>query len=224
MKRCSLLTIVVAALLPWVGSGAIAGSAAKSPPAQAAKKPSAIQVAPGYHRATIISLKKALRAGVPPAPPVDPARLAAARPLVQAVGLREKALAAIERAVPMMTKTIKFRNPKLTDAEMKKVPDRIRANAHATLGQLLEFQAHIYAKHFTVDQIKAITAFYRSDAGKRLLAEETTINTEMGPAKAGWTYGYLVATNKQMGGKPLQTGMVVDVRRNPPPSPAPKPH
>lgn len=217
MKRLSLRTVLVIAALPWLGTCNTASAAAESAPAKgaAAKKESAIQITPGPgRRATIVSIKKGLPEGVPPPPPADPARVAAARPLVQILGIREKAIASLGRFVPTMTETIRLRNPKLTKADMKKVPDRIRANAYATLGRLLDYQAHVFAQHYSVDQLKAIVAFYRTDAGKRMLSEGPKIDMEMGPVKRGWTYGYLVATNKEMGGTPLNTGMVVGVRSN----------
>jgi hypothetical protein len=141
------------------------------------------------------------------------------------MGLREKAVDALERFVPVVTKTIRHRNPKLTDAEMNKVPDRIRANAYATLGRLLDYAAHVYARHYTVDQLKAMAAFYRTDAGKRMLSEEPKIGVEMAPVKGSWTYGFIVTTTRQMGGTPAKPGEVVDVVRNTTPrGPAANPH
>jgi hypothetical protein len=229
MKRLSLTTVLVAAALSGLGAWDTSSAAAESRAAKgvAAKqeKDSALQIAPGPRgHATIIRIRKGLLEGVPPPPASDPARIAAARPLVQLLGLREKAIASVDRQIPVLTGTIRFRNPKLTDAQMKKVPDRIRANAYATLGRLLEYEAHVLAQHYTVDQLKAIAAFYRSDAGKRLLSEEPKIDLEMGPVKGGWTFGYIIATNKEMGGAPLTSGTVVGINQSAKPQGSVKRH
>ena len=227
MKRFSLLTILVIAM-PWLGTCDVSKAAAKAAPAQGAvskKAPAAEAIPQSPHGATIVRVRKDLVPGVPPPPLADQARVAAARPVVQLLGLRQKAIEALERFVPTVTKTVRFRNPKLTDAEMKTVPDRIRANAYATLGRLLEYAAHIYARHYTVEQLKAMAAFYRTDTGKRMLSEEPKINLEMGPVKGGWTFGFIVATTRQMGGTPPKAGEVVRIVPNAKPEgPAANPH
>jgi len=197
-------------------SPAAAPKDAKAAPAAGQNKASANQPDGSNPRhVTIIRLKRDLSEGVPSPPPADPARVAAARPLVAALGLREKALASIERFVPTMSPAVKRQTPKMTDAEAKKVPDMLRANGRADLPNLLEYQAHVLARHYTVDELKALTAFYLTPAGKKLLAEQTKVEMDMAPAKRGFSYGYLVHTLKQVGGVPPEKGAIVGVEKGP---------
>ncbi len=49
--------------------------------------------------------------------------------------------------------------------------------------------ASIYAKSFTVDELNAITAFYTSPAGKKLLSDGPIATREMGKAADIWAAG-----------------------------------
>jgi hypothetical protein len=52
--------------------------------------------------------------------------------------------------------------------------------------ELLKMQAALYAEHFSEADLKSLAAFYRSDVGKRYIAELPAIMKEMMPMAMQW--------------------------------------
>lgn len=94
-----------------------------------------------------------------PAPP-DSARLAAARTLLDASGTVNTMIAAVKANLPAQR------------AAMPQVPDefwtRFEARVIQDAPQLLDSIAVVYARSFSLEDLKALTTFYRSPLGQRL--------------------------------------------------------
>ena len=56
-------------------------------------------------------------------------------------------------------------------------------------GDLEREAARIYATTFTEDELKTITEFYKTTAGRKILSEGTIIGRELSKAARVWTAG-----------------------------------
>ena len=82
--------------------------------------------------------------------------------------------------------------PGLTDAER----DRLRVLGEAELGvgraHILDQVAIVYARHFTLDQLRAITNFLESDTGRAYTGAIPTMLPEIATALQGADFGAAV--------------------------------
>jgi hypothetical protein len=117
---------------------------------------------------------------LPPRPAADdPAKVAAARDFIIAFHPRTdpKVLAAmLDKAMPRILAEIKQQNPK---ADAKKVVQQQRTAYLANATQALDMQAHVISRHFSLQELKGLTAFYRGPLGKKLVDELANIQAEM---------------------------------------------
>ncbi len=80
------------------------------------------------------------------------------------------------------------------DVEGDKVPEQLNAIIDFEVKQLMEERfellesklVHIYAKHFSHDEIKQLIAFYRSDIGKKSMTELPAIIDESRETGQEW--------------------------------------
>ncbi|MGX5668533.1 DUF2059 domain-containing protein [Rhizobium daejeonense] len=86
--------------------------------------------------------------------------------------------------------------PNLQDEISKKVEEEALKIAPRR-ADLENEAALVYAKAFTVDELKAITAFYSSDAGKKLLKDGPIATRELLKAADIWTSGVARDLEKQ---------------------------
>ena len=114
-----------------------------------------------------------------PAPADDPARVAAAREFLITYHPRmdPKALVAmLDKFRPRMLATAKAADPK---ADANKVVDERRKSFITNLTRSLDMQSRIIARHFTVQELKGLTAFFRGPLGKKLVEETPKIQMEV---------------------------------------------
>lgn len=82
--------------------------------------------------------------------------------------------------------------PNLTETER----DRLRAVGEAELAvgraHILDAVAIVYARHFTIDQLRAITAFLESDTGRAYTGAIPTLLPEVAAALQGMDFGAAV--------------------------------
>jgi len=129
-------------------------------------------------------------ATAPAATPLDPAQLAAVKDLLAAIDADKHATAIgnsaqlqMKQLTPAILSDALSENKKLTDAQKRAAVPQLRQHALAKLaeqaGQLfttpqfhqdaLQAQRDAYAKYYTVDEIKDLTRFYKSNAGRKFL-------------------------------------------------------
>jgi hypothetical protein len=112
-----------------------------------------------------------------PAQAVDPARLAAARDLMQAEKAEElygkifsAASNAGDEAVPQILEQIQ--DPALREQVRKQMADSQNAMQQELMkhrGELIDTIAAAYARSFTVEEMRAVAAFHRSPIGAKLI-------------------------------------------------------
>jgi hypothetical protein len=109
----------------------------------------------------------------------DPAKLAAARDFIVAYRPNSdpKVVAAmLDKLMPGAIAEAKQQNPK---ADAKKLIEQQRAAYLANAAQALDIQAHVVSRHFSLQELKALTAFFRGPLGKKLANETPNIQREV---------------------------------------------
>ena len=119
--------------------------------------------------AFVLTLAAVIAASTPVrAQSVPPDSLAAARELVAAMKMTDQ----MKSIFPLMMKNLK---PVVTQnrPEVAKDFDAIMPmmidGALARTNELIDLMAAVYARNFTVDELRDITAFYRTPTGQKLL-------------------------------------------------------
>ena len=127
----------------------------------------------------VIMVLLAARPAVAQAPPPD--ALAAARELVVAAKLTDNLRKVLPGIVQRIKPIIVQGRPAVEkdfDAMIPKMLDIMQARA----GEFSEMAALIYARHLSADDLRAMTAFYRTPAGMRILDKLAVITEETGLA------------------------------------------
>ena len=114
-----------------------------------------------------------------PGKPDDPAKVAAAKEFIILFHPRmdpAKIAAQIDRFMPGMIKAAKANDPKLDD---KKYATQRRAELLAQSARALDLQSHVVSRHFSLPELKGLSAFYRSPLGRKLTEETPKISMEI---------------------------------------------
>lgn len=137
-------------------------------------------------------------AAAPQAIAVDPAALAATSELFEAMNYRAVAQGMLEqmrRTMPgLMTQSATAaidNNPKLTAAEKKDAHEKLNKELPQAVAlfngvfgdpslvdEMVRATAQIYARHFTVEELHQIAAFYRTPVGTKMLATMPQLMSE----------------------------------------------
>ena len=101
--------------------------------------------------------------------PIDPARLEAAMALLQAIGAAKQMDDLAEFMITQFaSSTLAVEESK--KAEAKKTLDAFSEKIRSYRPEMQKELATRYARRFTIDELKAITAFYRSPTGMKFIA------------------------------------------------------
>lgn len=114
-----------------------------------------------------------------PAPADDPAKVAAAREFIvlyhpQTNPANVKML--LDTRIPRM---IERKKKRIKNFDAKKFEAEMRARIMAGAAAKLDLQAHIVSRHFSLAELKALTAFFKGGLGSRLVAETPRIQQDM---------------------------------------------
>jgi hypothetical protein len=126
------------------------------------------------------------------APAPSPEALAAARELVTTINLTKQFTA----LMPTIMKALKpaiVQNRSDVERDYDALTPILLGGFQARLGELSEAVAIIYASNFSADDLHALTAFYKTPLGQKLLQKTPVVATEtMG---AGQKFGQSVAAD-----------------------------
>jgi hypothetical protein len=86
------------------------------------------------------------------------------------------ASAQIDRIMPRLIAGQKRLNPKLDTVKYEK---DTRARMMAMTLEGLDLQSHVVSRHFTIQELKDLTAFFSGAVGKKLISETPKIAQEM---------------------------------------------
>lgn len=138
--------------------------------------------------ATILVSGIALAAQVRADDAVTEEQLKAARAAISAIN----ATAQFDNILPGLAEQLKNQLIQATPNYQNEISTAVDEQALALAarrGDLEKEAATIYAKSFTVEELNAITAFYTSPAGKKLLSDGPIATREMGKAADIWAAG-----------------------------------
>ncbi|MCJ7993156.1 DUF2059 domain-containing protein [Rhizobium cremeum] len=122
--------------------------------------------------------------------------LQAARAAITALGVTNRFDNILPNIMDRLTAQLIQAYPNLQDEISKKIEDEALKLAPRR-ADLEREAALVYAKAFTVDELKAITDFYSSDAGKKLLKDGPIATRELLKAADIWTTGVARDLEKQ---------------------------
>jgi hypothetical protein len=109
----------------------------------------------------------------------DPVKVAAAREFIVVYHPQMDPLnisAKIDRFMPGMVRAAKEQDPKL---DVKKFVRERRAQLTKQAADVLDMQAHVVSRHFSRQELKQLTAFYRSTLGRKLTTETVQVQREI---------------------------------------------
>jgi hypothetical protein len=119
-------------------------------------------------------------AAAQPAAKVDPAALAAAKDYLASVHADAGMDMQVARMTMMTTAMAKRREPNL---DVDKYQQVFRAKLLPSFKQVSEAEAEVLTRHFTLQELKAMAAFYRSAAGQKMLTENPKVMQDLIPIR-----------------------------------------
>ncbi|MDR3528114.1 MAG: DUF2059 domain-containing protein [Rhizomicrobium sp.] len=119
------------------------------------------------------------------APKID-SHLAAALDVLEASNAQQNVLAMVDALTPIMLGQVKKQHPDANEKVIVAFQGAFHDEMVASTGELMKMQAAIYAEHFSEADLKALAAFYRSEAGKRFVAEQPAMMKEITPVASAW--------------------------------------
>jgi uncharacterized protein len=111
----------------------------------------------------------------PPAPPAE--NLAAAQELIQTMRATDQFKALLPTIMSNMKNTVVQNRPEMEKNYDNMVPLFTEA-ANARLNEFTDQLAAVYARHFTIDELHQIIAFYKTPTGQKMIAELPSIAKE----------------------------------------------
>jgi len=104
----------------------------------------------------------------------SPAALASARELMELKGVKSLVEPVVSGVIQQTTGTILQTNPGLTK-DLQEVSTQLRNEYQPRVGEMTNEIVQLYAQRFSEQELKDAIAFYKSPAGKKMLAEEPRI-------------------------------------------------
>ena len=120
---------------------------------------------------------------------VSDERLRAAKEVLQATGAAQQFDAIMPLMLKQINQSIVASNPKLSEPLQAMFNDIVKAFS-GRKQELLDKVAALYAKNFTVEEMTALTEFYRTDVGRKFVAAQPQLATES--MKLGQEWGRTV--------------------------------
>jgi uncharacterized protein len=113
------------------------------------------------------------------------AHLAAAQELMKVTGVDKQFDTLIPALMQQMTHLLITQNPK-EEQLIRTLQGRITQRFATDKQNLLDQAAVIYAKHFTQEEIREVSAFYKTGVGERFVQATPEIMAEMMPLGQRW--------------------------------------
>ena len=117
--------------------------------------------------------------------PTDP-KLAAAMDVVKAANVKANILNVVDAMIPVVIAQIRRQRPNANDAAISAFQTAFKDEMLANIDDYLVAAAQVYASHFSIEELGAISAFWRSDVGEKFSAAMPDITKEMLPIATAW--------------------------------------
>lgn len=115
----------------------------------------------------------------------------AALDLLNATHASENFQAVLASITPLETQQIKRAMPTLSDEAIVVIEKKLTDAVTARQDELARIQAIEYARHFDEQQLRDLTAFYRSDLGQKYVTALPAIIQETAPIVRQWITGVI---------------------------------
>lgn len=113
-------------------------------------------------------------------------RLTAAAELVDAMGGRESVVEQINRVIPLQMLALQKQFPTMSPDSRHIIESSMREEFMNGVDLLLGRIAASYAHRFTTEEMRAMTRFNRSDAGRKLREQSDDLQRELREISAKW--------------------------------------
>jgi hypothetical protein len=117
----------------------------------------------------------------------------AALEVMNANGSAANLMAMIDTLAPIEAAQIKKEHPGASDAIIATLQGVVRTAVVAHQDDLLRLYAIGYARHFTVEELHALAAFYKSDVGQKYIHEIPALVKDMTPVGISYVQKIAVA-------------------------------
>jgi uncharacterized protein len=125
-------------------------------------------------RAALLALALVAAAGSARAQQPSPAALASSRELMELKGVKSLVEPVVVGVIEQTKGTILQTNPGLTK-DLDEVSAQLRNEYQPRVAEMTNEIVQLYAQRFSEQELKEVIAFYKSAAGKKMLAEEPRI-------------------------------------------------
>ena len=125
-------------------------------------------------RAALLALALVAAAGAAQAQQPSPAALASARELMDLKGVKSLVEPVVVGVIEQTKGTILQTNPGLTK-DLDEVSAQLRNEYQPRIAEMTNEIVQLYAQRFSDQELKEAIAFYKSAAGRKMLAEEPRI-------------------------------------------------
>jgi hypothetical protein len=125
-------------------------------------------------RAALLALALVAAAGSAQAQQPSPAALASSRELMELKGVKSLVEPVVVGVIEQTKGTILQTNPGLTK-DLDEVSAQLRNEYQPRVAEMTNEIVQLYAQRFSEQELKEVIAFYKSAAGKKMLAEEPRI-------------------------------------------------
>ena len=125
-------------------------------------------------RAALLALALVAAAGAAQAQQPSPSALASARELMELKGVRSLVEPVVVGVIEQTKGTILQTNPGLTK-DLDEVSAQLRNEYQPRVAEMTNEIVQLYAQRFSEQELKEAIAFYKSAAGRKMLAEEPRI-------------------------------------------------
>jgi hypothetical protein len=125
-------------------------------------------------RAALLALALAAAAGAVQAQQPSPTALASARELMELKGVKSLVEPVVVGVIEQTKGTILQTNPGLTK-DLDEVSAQLRNEYQPRVAEMTNEIVQLYAQRFSEQELKEAIAFYKSAAGRKMLAEEPRI-------------------------------------------------
>ena len=107
--------------------------------------------------------------------------------LMDALNLRASAITVIDAILPAAVDQVRRERPNVNAQVLGEFMAAARDEMVASIDEFVKLNAQIYARHFSVEELHQISDFYRSEIGKKFVAETPAIAVESVPAMRSWS-------------------------------------
>jgi hypothetical protein len=114
------------------------------------------------------------------------ARMTAAMDLVDAMGGRESIVEQINRVIPLQMLALQKQFPTMSAESHAMIENSLRQEFMSGVDMLLGRIAASYAHRFTIDEMRSMSRFNRSEAGRKLREQSDDLQRELRDISAKW--------------------------------------